>query len=64
MGVSVAHVSRRVAELERGLGLQLIQRTSRQSVLTEAGRAAIAAFQELQTRFQEFMAAETSRLHA
>lgn len=39
LGVSVAHVSRRVAELERGLGLQLIQRTSRQSVLTEAGRS-------------------------
>ncbi len=38
LGVSVAHVSRKVAELEAGLGLQLIQRTSRQSVLTDAGR--------------------------
>ncbi len=33
------HVSRRVAELERGLGLQLIQRTSRKSALTDAGRS-------------------------
>lgn len=39
LGVSVAHVSRRVAELERGLGLQLIQRTSRKSALTDAGRS-------------------------
>ena len=32
------------------------------AVVTEAGQAAIAAFQALQTRFQEFMAAETNRL--
>ena len=38
LGVSVAHVSRSVANLEHRLGLQLIQRTSRRSVLTEAGR--------------------------
>jgi DNA-binding transcriptional LysR family regulator len=38
LGVSVAHVSRRVAELERSLGVQLIWRSSRQSTLTEAGR--------------------------
>ena len=39
LGLSVAHVSRQVAELERGLGLQLIQRTTRRSVLTDSGRA-------------------------
>ncbi len=39
LGLSVAHVSRQVAELERGLGLQLIQRTTRRSVLTDAGRS-------------------------
>ena len=38
LGVSVAHVSRSVANLERRLGLQLIQRTSRRSAVTEAGR--------------------------
>jgi DNA-binding transcriptional LysR family regulator len=38
LGVSVAHVSRQVAELERGLGIQLVQRTTRRSVLTDAGR--------------------------
>lgn len=33
------------------------------AVVTEAGRAAIVAFQELQVRFQAFMALETQRLH-
>ena len=32
------------------------------AVITEAGQAAIATFQDLQTRFQEFMVAETNRL--
>jgi len=39
LGVSIAHVSRRVAELEQDLGVQLIQRTSRRRVLTEAGQS-------------------------
>ncbi|MCI1189399.1 LysR family transcriptional regulator [Hymenobacter sp. DH14] len=34
------------------------------AVVTEAGQAAIVAFNELQTRFQEFMALETNRLQA
>jgi molybdate transport system regulatory protein len=33
------------------------------AVVTEAGQAAIAAFRELQARFQAFMASETQRLH-
>lgn len=33
------------------------------AVVTEAGQAAIVAFQEVQARFQAFMAAETSRLN-
>ena len=37
LGVSVAHVSRQVAELERRTGLQLLRRTSRRSAPTEAG---------------------------
>ena len=32
------------------------------AAVTEAGHAAITAFQELQTRFQAFMAAETLRI--
>jgi DNA-binding transcriptional LysR family regulator len=39
LGVSVAHVSRQVAALERELGVQLLKRSSRSSVLTEQGRA-------------------------
>ena len=34
------------------------------AVVTAAGHAAITAFRDLQARFQEFMAAETERLHA
>ena len=34
------------------------------AVVTEAGRAAIAAFKALQARFQEFMTLETNRLQA
>lgn len=37
LGVSVAHVSRLVAALERDLGVQLLMRTSRTSSLTEQG---------------------------
>ena len=33
------------------------------AVVTEAGQAAIVSFQELQARFQAFMALETQRLH-
>ncbi|MDO7853604.1 winged helix-turn-helix domain-containing protein [Hymenobacter convexus] len=33
------------------------------AAVTEAGREAIAAFKAMQDRFQEFMAAETKRLH-
>lgn len=39
LGVSVAHVSRSVAALEKDLGVQLLRRTSRSSVLTEQGQA-------------------------
>lgn len=39
LDVSVAHVSRMVRSLETSTGVQLIHRTTRQSTLTEAGRA-------------------------
>jgi len=38
MGVAKSAVSRRLVELEGRLGVQLVQRTTRQSSLTEAGR--------------------------
>ncbi|NMO21896.1 LysR family transcriptional regulator [Pyxidicoccus fallax] len=39
LGVSVAHVSRRVTALEKDLGVQLLKRNTRSSTLTEQGRA-------------------------
>ncbi|MDT7532009.1 LysR substrate-binding domain-containing protein [Sphingobium sp. SA2] len=39
MGVSVAHVSRAVRDLEQQIGVQLIQRNTRKSSLTDAGRS-------------------------
>jgi DNA-binding transcriptional LysR family regulator len=39
LGVAKSGVSRRLAELEKRLGVRLINRTTRQSSLTEAGRA-------------------------
>ena len=47
LGVSVAHVSRQVAELERRMGLQLLQRTSRHSAPTEAGSRVHARCRDL-----------------
>lgn len=38
LGVSVAHVSRAVRDLEQKIGVQLIQRNTRQSTLTTEGR--------------------------
>jgi DNA-binding transcriptional LysR family regulator len=38
LGVAKSMVSRRVSELERRLGVQLLQRTTRRQAMTEAGR--------------------------
>ena len=38
LGISKSMVSRRVSELERRLGVQLLQRTTRRQTVTEAGR--------------------------
>jgi DNA-binding transcriptional LysR family regulator len=38
LGVAKSMVSRRVSELEKRLGVQLLQRTTRRQSLTEAGR--------------------------
>lgn len=39
LGLSKSSVSKQVAELERGLGVQLLRRSTRQLSLTEPGRA-------------------------
>jgi DNA-binding transcriptional LysR family regulator len=43
LGLTKAQVSRRVAELERGLGLRLLTRTTRRVKLTEPGQSFYAA---------------------
>ncbi len=39
LGIAKSMISRRVSELERRLGVQLLQRTTRRQTLTDAGRA-------------------------
>lgn len=43
LGMPLASVSRKVAELEAHLGTRLVNRTSRRLILTEAGRSYVAA---------------------
>ena len=38
LGIAKSMVSRRVSELERRLGVQLLQRTTRRQSVTDAGR--------------------------
>lgn len=47
LGVSVSHISRQIAELEARLAVQLLTRSTRQMVLTEAGRRLFEASQPL-----------------
>ena len=61
MGVSVSHISRQIAELERRLGVQLFTRTTRQMALTDGGRRLFDSSQPLLEellRAQENMLAE------
>lgn len=50
LDVSVAHVSRTVRDLEQDMGVQLIARNTRKSVLTEAGRS---LFEQCRTMLDE-----------
>src|SRR5215467_15483057 len=45
LGIPLATLSRRVAELESALGVRLLHRSTRQVVVTDAGRAFFAACQ-------------------
>lgn len=53
MGVPLATVSRRVAELEAALGVRLFQRSTRQVVLTEAGTDYYGTCQRLLSDLKE-----------
>lgn len=51
LGVSQAKLSRRVAALEAAVGRRLLDRTTRGSALTEAGRAFFAAAERVEAEF-------------
>jgi len=53
LGVSVAHVSRRVSTLEDRLGVQLVARTTRRVRLTDAGREYHQRCAEIMQRLEE-----------
>ena len=53
LGVSPAHVSRRIAALEARLGVQLVARTTRQVRLTDAGREYHQRCSEMMQRLEE-----------
>lgn len=55
LGTTPSAVSRQVARLEQELGVQLIQRTTRQLRLTDAGQAAFARSRELVAAAQDLM---------
>ncbi|WP_104667406.1 LysR family transcriptional regulator [Ensifer adhaerens] len=51
--VPLATISRKVSELEAHLGAQLVTRTNRKILLTEAGRAYVEAAKEILARVEE-----------
>lgn len=53
LGTPLATVSRKMSDLERHLGVQLLVRTSRRIVLTDAGRAYVAASRAILDRVDE-----------
>jgi DNA-binding transcriptional LysR family regulator len=53
LGIAKSMISRRVSELERRLGVQLLQRTTRRQTLTEAGREFYQRAQQLLCDLQD-----------
>ncbi|MCX5515802.1 LysR family transcriptional regulator [Kaistia algarum] len=53
LGMPLATVSRKVADLEANLGTRLLSRTTRQLALTEAGRTYVAACRQILERVEE-----------
>ena len=53
LGVNVSHISRKVAALEKELGVSLLARSTRTVRLTNAGQAYFARCQELVYGLQE-----------
>src|SRR4051794_29071882 len=53
LGMPLASVSRKLADLEAHLGTRLMTRTTRQLTLTEAGREYLAACREILDRVDE-----------
>ncbi len=53
LGMPLATVSRKVADLEAHLGARLLSRTTRQLALTEAGRSYVAACRQILERVEE-----------
>lgn len=53
LGTPLSTVSRKVSELERHLGTQILVRTSRQLMLTDAGRAFVAASRRIMADLDE-----------
>jgi DNA-binding transcriptional LysR family regulator len=68
LGMPIATVSRKVAELEAHVRTQLVVRTSRRLVVTEAGRAYVAAarriLEEVEDAERAFLDFAGSRLKA
>jgi DNA-binding transcriptional LysR family regulator len=60
LGIPLATLSRRVAELESALGVRLLHRSTRQVVVTDAGRAFFAACQRALDDLRDAQDAVTS----
>jgi DNA-binding transcriptional LysR family regulator len=56
-GVSPSAASQHLQELEKGLGLMLVDRSTRPFTLTEAGELYLAACRDILSRWQEFRTA-------
>ena len=61
LGMPLATVSRKVSELEQHLGTRILNRSSRQLTLTDAGRSYLAACKRILDQVSEAERAATDR---